>query len=203
MCEIETAETYEKGRPKRGGLSDPRMGTMDRAMKCETDGMGSTDTPGYFGHLELVKPVLLIRAPRVAASPGLPIFFRQHDAHPCENSAYAPAGLGAMIRHCVIKHCSRLARGYPGLPASEAAHRCSHLAAPCPYAIRHLTPCSNDEPHHTSPCIHAFSRIDHRTCHVAPTDTHVHFPQRLRGVRGPHSSVRLASSIEQFVVLRV
>ena len=57
VCEIETAETYEKGRPKRGGLSDPRMGTMDRAMKCETDGMGSTDTPGYFGHLELAKPV--------------------------------------------------------------------------------------------------------------------------------------------------
>ena len=55
MCEIETSETYEKGRPKRGGLSDPRMGTMDRAMKCETDGM--TDTPGYFGHLELAKPV--------------------------------------------------------------------------------------------------------------------------------------------------
>jgi hypothetical protein len=57
VCEIETAETWEKGRPKRGGLSDPRMGTMDRAMKCETDGMNSTDTPGYFGHLELAKPV--------------------------------------------------------------------------------------------------------------------------------------------------
>ena len=57
VCEIETSETYEKGRPKRGGLSDPRMGTMDRAMKCETDGMSSTDTPGYFGHLELAKPV--------------------------------------------------------------------------------------------------------------------------------------------------
>ena len=26
-------------------------------MKCETDGMSSTDTPGYFGHLELAKPV--------------------------------------------------------------------------------------------------------------------------------------------------
>jgi len=57
VCEIETSETYEKGKPKRGGLSDPRMGTMDRAMKCETDGLGSTDTPGYFGHLELAKPV--------------------------------------------------------------------------------------------------------------------------------------------------
>ena len=57
VCEIDTAETYEKGRPKRGGLSDPRMGTMDRAMACETDGMNSTDTPGYFGHLELAKPV--------------------------------------------------------------------------------------------------------------------------------------------------
>ena len=26
-------------------------------MACETDGMNSTDTPGYFGHLELAKPV--------------------------------------------------------------------------------------------------------------------------------------------------
>ena len=57
VCEIETSETYEKGRPKRGGLSDPRMGTMDRGALCETDGMGSTDTPGFFGHLELAKPV--------------------------------------------------------------------------------------------------------------------------------------------------
>ena len=57
VCAIETSETYEKGRPKRGGLSDPRMGTMDRGAVCETDGCDSVQTPGYFGHLELAKPV--------------------------------------------------------------------------------------------------------------------------------------------------
>jgi DNA-directed RNA polymerase beta' subunit len=54
---IETSETYEKGRPKPKGLSDPRLGTLDRSMKCLTDGANATDCPGYFGHLELAKPV--------------------------------------------------------------------------------------------------------------------------------------------------
>jgi DNA-directed RNA polymerase II subunit RPB1 len=40
-----------------GGLSDPRLGTMDRAQKCITDGCGVLDCPGYFGHIELAKPV--------------------------------------------------------------------------------------------------------------------------------------------------
>ena len=40
-----------------GGLSDPRMGTMDRAVKCTTDGAGVLDCPGYFGHIELAKPM--------------------------------------------------------------------------------------------------------------------------------------------------
>jgi len=40
-----------------GGLSDPRLGTMDRAVKCITDGCGVLDCPGYFGHIELAKPM--------------------------------------------------------------------------------------------------------------------------------------------------
>ena len=36
VAKIETSQTYEKGRPKLGGLSDPRMGTMDRALKVGT-----------------------------------------------------------------------------------------------------------------------------------------------------------------------
>ena len=54
---IETSETYERGRPKAKGLSDPKLGTLDRSMKCSTDGANSIDCPGYFGHLELAKPV--------------------------------------------------------------------------------------------------------------------------------------------------
>lgn len=57
MAKIETSQTYEKGRPKLGGLSDPRLGTMDRAVKCITDGSGVLDCPGYFGHIELAKPM--------------------------------------------------------------------------------------------------------------------------------------------------
>lgn len=55
--QIETGDTYDKGRPKEKGLSDLRLGTLDRALKCTTDGMGAVDCPGYFGHLELAKPV--------------------------------------------------------------------------------------------------------------------------------------------------
>ena len=40
-----------------GGLSDPRLGTMDRSLKCLTDGCGVLDCPGYFGHIELAKPI--------------------------------------------------------------------------------------------------------------------------------------------------
>ena len=57
VAKIETSTSYEKGRPKPNGLSDPRLGTMDRALKCTTDGAGVQDCPGYFGHIELAKPM--------------------------------------------------------------------------------------------------------------------------------------------------
>jgi DNA-directed RNA polymerase beta' subunit len=50
----------EKGKPKTGGLSDPRMGTIDRKIKCETCMAGMTECPGHFGHLELAKPMFHI-----------------------------------------------------------------------------------------------------------------------------------------------
>jgi DNA-directed RNA polymerase beta' subunit len=57
VCKVDTSDTYEKGRPKAGGLSDLRMGTMDRGTICTTDGSNSMDCPGYFGHIELAKPM--------------------------------------------------------------------------------------------------------------------------------------------------
>ena len=57
MAKIDTAQIYDKGRPRMGGLSDPRLGTMDRTVKCLTDGCGVLDCPGYFGHIELAKPI--------------------------------------------------------------------------------------------------------------------------------------------------
>lgn len=57
MLKVESADTYVAGKPKPGGLSDLRLGTMDRGVKCLTDGAGVQDCPGYFGHIELAKPM--------------------------------------------------------------------------------------------------------------------------------------------------
>jgi len=59
VAKIEFPETFEEGnqRPKVGGLSDSRLGTIDRNFKCETCGENITDCPGHFGHIELAKGV--------------------------------------------------------------------------------------------------------------------------------------------------
>ena len=50
-------ETYEGGRPKLGGLMDPRQGAADRSSRCQTCAGNMTECPGHFGHLDLAKPV--------------------------------------------------------------------------------------------------------------------------------------------------
>ncbi|KAK4764009.1 hypothetical protein SAY87_013447 [Trapa incisa] len=60
VVQIEHAETTENGKPKPCGLSDPRLGTIDRKMKCETCMANMAECPGHFGHLELAKPVFHI-----------------------------------------------------------------------------------------------------------------------------------------------
>ncbi|KAL9230059.1 hypothetical protein vseg_005452 [Gypsophila vaccaria] len=57
VVQIEHGVTTERGRPKAGGLSDTRMGTVDRRVKCETCTASMAECPGHFGHLELAKPV--------------------------------------------------------------------------------------------------------------------------------------------------
>ena len=64
VAKIETSQTYEKGRPKLGGLSDPRMGTMDRAVKCMTDG-------ARCGCLAGLPPPRRLPGPRLPAGPDL------------------------------------------------------------------------------------------------------------------------------------
>ncbi|KAK8731143.1 hypothetical protein OTU49_007821, partial [Cherax quadricarinatus] len=51
------SEVYENGRPKLGGLMDPRQGCLDRNTRCTTCAGNMTDCPGHFGHLDLAKPV--------------------------------------------------------------------------------------------------------------------------------------------------
>ena len=57
VSEIKYPETFENGVPKRHGLLDPFLGTVDRHLKCATCGENMTDCPGHFGHIELAKPV--------------------------------------------------------------------------------------------------------------------------------------------------
>ena len=45
------------GEPVVGGLFDPRMGVLDHGMICPTDGLDNRFCPGYFGHIELARPV--------------------------------------------------------------------------------------------------------------------------------------------------
>lgn len=57
VCEVTSAELYENGAPKSGGLNDPLMGTTDYRIPCRSCGMDCKSCPGHFGHLDLVKPV--------------------------------------------------------------------------------------------------------------------------------------------------
>jgi len=60
VAEIFTQETYENDNAKIGGLFDPRMGVLDNGKICPTDKLSNRLCPGYFGHIELAKPVFYI-----------------------------------------------------------------------------------------------------------------------------------------------
>ncbi|XP_034256359.1 DNA-directed RNA polymerase II subunit RPB1 [Thrips palmi] len=57
---IKFPETMEGGRPKLGGLMDPRQGVIDRSSRCQTCAGNMTECPGHFGHIDLAKPVFHI-----------------------------------------------------------------------------------------------------------------------------------------------
>ncbi len=61
VAEITNRDTYENNKPKIGGLFDPRMGVLEPGLICPTDGLSYIETPGYFGHIELAKPVFYIQ----------------------------------------------------------------------------------------------------------------------------------------------
>jgi len=54
---VKYPETTEAGKPKLGGLMDPRQGPPDRSSRCQTCSGSQIECPGHFGHLELAKPV--------------------------------------------------------------------------------------------------------------------------------------------------
>lgn len=57
VAEIKYAEPFENHKPKYNGLSDPRMGCLDRNVRCLTCNQDMNDCPGHFGHIELSRPV--------------------------------------------------------------------------------------------------------------------------------------------------
>ena len=62
VVKIEHPDTFDESgqNPRLGGLLDPRLGTIDRATKCQTCGENQQECPGHFGHIELAKPVFHI-----------------------------------------------------------------------------------------------------------------------------------------------
>lgn len=62
VCKVVTPELYDgEGYPVDGGLMDTRMGVIDPGLRCRTDGRKLKDCPGYFGHIELARPVVHVK----------------------------------------------------------------------------------------------------------------------------------------------
>ena len=57
VVEVTNRETYVNNKPVLNGLFDPKMGILEPGYVCPTDGLDYIDCPGYFGHLELARPV--------------------------------------------------------------------------------------------------------------------------------------------------
>jgi DNA-directed RNA polymerase II subunit RPB1 len=61
VAEINSKEAYLNNKPVINGLFDPRMGVLEPGLICPTDGLDYMQTPGYFGHIELARPVFYIQ----------------------------------------------------------------------------------------------------------------------------------------------
>ncbi|KAL8870861.1 MAG: hypothetical protein Q9174_003190 [Haloplaca sp. 1 TL-2023] len=62
VAPIEYPETMDEqnSRPRHMGLADPRLGSIDRGVKCATCDENMSECPGHFGHIELAAPVFHI-----------------------------------------------------------------------------------------------------------------------------------------------
>jgi DNA-directed RNA polymerase II subunit RPB1 len=61
VVEVTSRDTYVNNKAVAGGLFDPKMGTLEPGVRCSTDGLTYIETPGYFGHIELARPVFFIQ----------------------------------------------------------------------------------------------------------------------------------------------
>ena len=62
VCHVTETILYDNNaNPVINGLFDPRMGVIDNGRICPTDLLDNRFCPGYFGHIELVRPVILVQ----------------------------------------------------------------------------------------------------------------------------------------------
>ena len=61
VAAITNRDTYINNKPVINGLFDPRMGVLEPGYVCPTDGLDYMQTPGYFGHIELARPLFYIQ----------------------------------------------------------------------------------------------------------------------------------------------
>lgn len=61
VVEVVSKDTYINNKEVPGGLFDPRMGVLGPGLICPTDGLTYIQTPGYFGYIEMARPVFFIQ----------------------------------------------------------------------------------------------------------------------------------------------
>lgn len=61
VVEVVSKDTYINNKEVPGGLFDPRMGVLGPGAICPTDGLTYIQTPGYFGYVEMARPVFFIQ----------------------------------------------------------------------------------------------------------------------------------------------
>ena len=61
VVEVVSKDTYINNKEVPGGLFDPRMGVLGPGSICPTDGLTYIQTPGYFGYIEMARPVFFIQ----------------------------------------------------------------------------------------------------------------------------------------------
>ena len=60
-AKVVTPELYDKeGYPVDGGLMDIRLGVIDPGLRCKTDGSRLKECMGFFGYIELARPIIHI-----------------------------------------------------------------------------------------------------------------------------------------------
>ena len=57
VVDVLTSDTYDGSIPKSNGLFDVKMGSIDKFILCPIDERDYNSCPGYFGKINLVKPV--------------------------------------------------------------------------------------------------------------------------------------------------